>query len=362
MMENSGSSEPGRYCSRCGYDLTGLVSGWRDRCPLRERCTECGLDIDWRDQFSIAVLPRWYVESGGGFFRGLWRSPGTMIRMLIPGHVWSRISLTAFARNGSYPAMSGWVVGLFLICYLAAGLLVAMPEISATARIAWSSTPVSMLAPRADYPGPTSMRAGRLLIDPFQVMFGEREWEGGRLGLARLRPRWEVSRDLWAGRPFNGARRGLLGWLDPRVRRNPDPPPQRGLLLLGFSCVTIPAAFLTLRDSMRRARIRTGLLVRLGLLSLGIPAAVWLGLVLLAAGRALTGTSWSLARDGLASGLEITLPFLGILLLAGWWSGVCRRLLKVEAWPVVLASIFAVGLLAALVLSLAFRAIDVPII
>ena len=87
MMENSGSNEPGRCCSRCGYDLTGLVSGWRDRCPLRERCTEWGLDIDWRDQFSIAVLPRWYVESGGGFFRGLWRTPGTMIRMLIPGHV-----------------------------------------------------------------------------------------------------------------------------------------------------------------------------------------------------------------------------------------------------------------------------------
>ena len=113
---------------------------------------------------------------------------------------------------------------------------------------------------------------------------------------------------------------------------------------------------------MKRARIRTGLLVRLGILSLGIPAAVWLGLVLLAAGRELTGASWSMERGGLASGLEITLPFMGILLLVGWWSGACRRLLKVEAWPVVLASIFVVGLLAALVLSLAFRSIDGPIL
>ena len=361
-MKNADSNESGRYCSRCGYDLTGLISGWRDRCPLRERCTECGLEIDWRDQFSTTVLPRWYVESGRGFFRGLWRSPGTMIRVLIPGHVWSRISLTAFARHGSYPAMSGWVVGLFLMCYLTAGLLVAMPEISATAKIAWSSKPVSMIAPKADYPGTTSMRAGRLLIDPFQFMFGERAWEGGRLGLSRLRPRWEVAQDLWAGRPFIGARRGLLGWLDPRFPGNPDPPPRRDLLLLGFSCLTIPAAFLVLRDSMKRARIRTGLLVRLGILSLGIPAAVWLGLVLLAAGRELTGASWSMERGGLASGLEITLPFLGILLLVGWWSGACRRLLKVEAWPVVLASIFVVGLLAALVLSLAFRSIDGPIL
>ena len=76
----------------------------------------------------------------------------------------------------------------------------------------------------------------------------------------------------------------------------------------------------------------------------------------------MAGASWSLERNGLASALEITLPFLGILLLTGWWSGACRRLLKVEAWPVVLASIFVVGLLAALVLSLAFRAIDGPIL
>jgi hypothetical protein len=47
---------------------------------------------------------------------------------------------------------------------------------------------------------------------------------------------------------------------------------------------------------------------------------------------------------------------MGFLVL--WWGSACRRLLRIEVWPLVLLSIIVVGLLAALVLSIALRPID----
>lgn len=70
-MKNADSKESIQHCSRCGYDLAGLISGWRDRCPFRERGTEGGMQTDWCDQFSASLFPGWYVESGPGFLRGL---------------------------------------------------------------------------------------------------------------------------------------------------------------------------------------------------------------------------------------------------------------------------------------------------
>jgi len=36
-------------CPRCGYDLTGVASSWTNRCPLTGTCSECGLEFTWRD-------------------------------------------------------------------------------------------------------------------------------------------------------------------------------------------------------------------------------------------------------------------------------------------------------------------------
>ena len=63
-------------------------------------------------------------------------------------------------------------------------------------------------------------------------------------------------------------------------------------------------------------------------------------------------------RTGIASGVELLLPLLGMGFLVLWWGSACRRLLRIEVWPLVLLSIIVVGLLAALVLSIALRPID----
>ncbi len=56
--------------------------------------------------------------------------------------------------------------------------------------------------------------------------------------------------------------------------------------------------------------------------------------------------------------MELLLPLLGMGFLVLWWGSAWRRLLRIEVWPLVLLSIIVVGLLAALVLSIALRPID----
>jgi hypothetical protein len=57
----AGMSTPA--CPRCGYDLSGLVATWVERCPLEARCSECGLDFDCGNVLSQGVLgPAWSFE------------------------------------------------------------------------------------------------------------------------------------------------------------------------------------------------------------------------------------------------------------------------------------------------------------
>ena len=52
---------PSAECPRCGYNLDGTVSTWTKQCPIRGRCNECGLEIDWHRVFVLTVHP-WLFE------------------------------------------------------------------------------------------------------------------------------------------------------------------------------------------------------------------------------------------------------------------------------------------------------------
>jgi hypothetical protein len=41
-------------CPRCDYDQHGVVASWKSSCPLIGRCSECGLDLLWRDLLNPA--------------------------------------------------------------------------------------------------------------------------------------------------------------------------------------------------------------------------------------------------------------------------------------------------------------------
>lgn len=81
-------------CPKCGYDQSGIVESWTDRCPLSGRCAECGLEFDWADVMDPkrVCLP-WYTEHATGPMQMLRRTPGTIIRLMYPPVFWSRVGV-----------------------------------------------------------------------------------------------------------------------------------------------------------------------------------------------------------------------------------------------------------------------------
>lgn len=118
-------------CPRCGYDLSGIVSGWGGWCPLDGVCPECGGALRWAD----VLVPRpwppsWHFE---------WtRRPtlrtalATLLRLLEP--------LGFFARAREHPEPRPLrVLALFLIaailgtpaaCMISAWLVSSIPTTS----------------------------------------------------------------------------------------------------------------------------------------------------------------------------------------------------------------------------------------
>jgi hypothetical protein len=79
MSEARARQEPTPICPRCGYDQSGVIATWREACPLRGLCSECGLDYECSTVLGAAALgPRWSVEHGrrltfGRLARAWWR-------------------------------------------------------------------------------------------------------------------------------------------------------------------------------------------------------------------------------------------------------------------------------------------------
>lgn len=362
-MNRSRADDPTQWCPRCGYDLRGLIAAWTDRCPRRECCTECGFEIDWSEQFNDLRLPGWYVESTDRLLGVVARTPGTFLGLLPPGFAWSRISLPALSGVTSGRGLVVWLVTLLFACYLAYGLLVSTPLAVLHFRYGEAGPPIRT---PGNLDGPVGLpEVGMAIVDPFGIALGYLvgDWRERFPALQRHR---RAAADVWSGRRYSGSRRGFLGWIDPQTGRVQFSrsfiredllQPRRGLLMLGIACLTVPLCFLILRESRRRARVRAGLLIRLGLLAACIPAAVWFGLITMAAARQTVGVDWVNERTGIASRVELLLPLCGMGFLVLWWGSACRRLLRIELWPIVLFSIITIGLLAAVVLSLWVRPI-----
>lgn len=63
-------------CPRCGHDVRGETLAWVDACPLEGRCGECGLDFAWRMLLGRrGQVPSWSVEGSGFWSRAIRRVP-----------------------------------------------------------------------------------------------------------------------------------------------------------------------------------------------------------------------------------------------------------------------------------------------
>ncbi len=96
-------------CIRCGYDLSGQVAAWTDRCPLHGVCPECGLGLRWDEVLVPAkIAPGWSIEHSSrpglaalrGLLRGCtpWRLWGWR-----PGRLSMGVDLRPEIRQGTGP-------------------------------------------------------------------------------------------------------------------------------------------------------------------------------------------------------------------------------------------------------------------
>ncbi len=104
-------------CPRCGYDQSGEVATWRQACPLHGRCSECGLEVEWREIVSPRfAAPRWFAESA---HCGWWSFVVTPVRTLLPRWFWRSVRLPM--RVALLRAMSSAAVGACLAMCAVAG-------------------------------------------------------------------------------------------------------------------------------------------------------------------------------------------------------------------------------------------------
>jgi hypothetical protein len=106
-------------CPRCGYDLTGVVTSWARSCPLAGRCSECGLELAWREVLGEGIaLPHWYVEGTPGRLIGRWAA--TWTRELMPSWLWGGLDMRMRMRVGR---LVSFVVMGVVACYMLMGAL-----------------------------------------------------------------------------------------------------------------------------------------------------------------------------------------------------------------------------------------------
>ena len=79
-------------CPRCGYDQSGEVATWTDRCPLDGRCPECGAAFRWSAALRPEPLhPVWSFEHATTFRRIAIGWLATPVRCIQPGRYWKRM-------------------------------------------------------------------------------------------------------------------------------------------------------------------------------------------------------------------------------------------------------------------------------
>ena len=110
-------------CPRCGYDLSGVVSTWRESCPLEGVCSECGLAIRWGELCgAVATPPWWYVEAAPGRLFRRWLL--TWVRHLLPSLLWRRLNLRMELRPGRLAAFA--ILGIAVSHLLVMGTVVGL--------------------------------------------------------------------------------------------------------------------------------------------------------------------------------------------------------------------------------------------
>ncbi len=108
-------------CPKCGYDQSGEIATWESVCPLEGRCPECGLEFAWRDVFDPVLNDLyWYIEHGQSVSAMIWRTPGTLARLILPHRFWQAVDVT---KRVSIGRLTIWVLLVMVFAHLLVSIL-----------------------------------------------------------------------------------------------------------------------------------------------------------------------------------------------------------------------------------------------
>jgi len=113
---------PTPICPKCGYDQSGTIATWTDRCPLQGTCPECGYILSWPDVANPSrIHHRWFVEHATSKRQLLRRTLPTLWFLLLPNRYWHRVTMES-PRSIKRYFLSLTLLMLFLHSFTTAAL------------------------------------------------------------------------------------------------------------------------------------------------------------------------------------------------------------------------------------------------
>jgi len=109
-------------CPKCGYDQSGTIATWTAQCPTQGRCNECGIQFQWANIFDPSrTRIHWYTEHTRSPLGLILKTPGTLLRILLPHRFWRAVDITKVTHPWR---LIIWVMLIMLLAHL----LISIPN------------------------------------------------------------------------------------------------------------------------------------------------------------------------------------------------------------------------------------------
>lgn len=307
-------------CPRCGYDLRGAVEAWKEQCPMRGTCAECGLSFEWREILKPDYhKPRWcieFTERHGQYPVAICQ---TLLISLFPWRFWADMKMTLPLRRRR---LAAFVLSLLVMTYLVFAFTMGL-----AATTLWPF----------QAPGQHTSTASKWIVAiQTSLLPLSRRPIGQAIPSPATRARFGLSpaARLPGSTPINNFKTLFVFQKDAAA----------AIIFATVFFLACPLGFITLPQSRRRAMVRWRHIIRIFIYSLGI----WALLVALACWaaqnrvNAIVGRSIWLSDHILWFTLGTTTLFLFL-----WWSFSSSRYLRMQyPWVIGLAVTIMAGLVA----------------
>lgn len=288
-------------CPRCGYELRGIIDSWRESCPLTGVCSECGLAYLWAELLNDKLYrPRWTIEF---VLRGTLiplACLATVVCSFVPWFLWSKLRMS---HEMQWKRLGVYLLILFTITWLtyasANTVIVGRAWIEAD-----QDSQITRLSKPLEFAGLTAFALPNSRKPVFTYT------------LTHINQGVPSSTTI----PYSAPK-----WLKRVWRWNDDV-----TFFMFFFIVALPATFMLLPVSRRRARVRWRHISRVFAYSLLFPAMVSLGIIVGAFRAYRSEPGYAYRPLSVYVDYPRYLCLLAIGMLALWWWVAIRRYLHMD--------------------------------